>query len=59
MAKRSTVQINYRSGHTMKVTCDSFTVTHAGGDILQIEWKNVSPNPLHMGVSQIESVWEL
>lgn len=61
MAKgKSEVQINYRSGSSVTVMCDSFAVerNNATGH-LKIEWENAVPRPLLMGVDDIESVWEL
>lgn len=59
MTNKSKVQINYRSGHSIVVRCDKFKVTWTNGRIDKIAWENVEPNPIFMGVSDVESVWAL
>jgi hypothetical protein len=44
----------------MIVKCDSFTVARQQRDGgLTVEWDSVQPRPLHLGVDDIESVWQL
>jgi hypothetical protein len=58
--KRSKVQINYKSGQSVVVTCTQFKVKWDGvGGIHRVEWADVKPNPLHIGINEIESIWEI
>jgi hypothetical protein len=50
------VQINYKSGHSMVITCDEFEVEGRGFSYF---WKNAKPRPLQFGADDVESVWEL
>lgn len=52
------VQINYKSGISMVVKCDEFTIKR-GGLGKSFEWENMSPRPLLIGIEDVESVWEL
>lgn len=56
--ERHRVQINYRSGQSMVIECDSFSATKKGG-IATFEWVAAVPTPLYMGADYIESVWQL
>jgi len=57
--ERAKALIVYKSGHTMEVRADKLKVTRAGGEIREISWENLSPNPIYIGLHDIESVWEL
>ena len=60
MASKSTIQIIYRSGSSVTLTCDRFAVTRTGTNgQLKVEYTNPRPRPLLIGVDDIESVWEL
>jgi hypothetical protein len=52
------VQINYRTGRSITVQCDEFTITRKPGNT-EYQWVNMVPNPLLIGVEDIESVWEI
>lgn len=54
-------KIVYKSGYVQKVTADSMTVTRdtMSGDITKVEWTNMEPHSMYLGVNNIESVWEL
>ena len=57
---RSRVQVNYKSGHSMIIECDDFTIKVNRIDGRKsIEWDNAQPRPMLLGVEYIESVWEL
>lgn len=55
--KRPRVQINYKSGQSMVIEVDNFTINKGPG--LRAEWENATPRPLLLGVDEIESIWEL
>ncbi len=56
---RHMVRIQYKSGIVVDVKCTSFTVKFRDGEISSIEWTNLSPVPLYIGVDNIEAVWEV
>jgi hypothetical protein len=58
MSKKSQVQINYRSGISMVVECDDFTISGPKG-MRKIEWVDAEPRPMILGIEDIESVWQL
>lgn len=53
------VQINYKSGHSVTMECDSFSVKTNGLGNRTFEWDNAKPRPLMLGADDVESVWEL
>lgn len=57
----TTVLIRYKSGQEVKVKVDGLTVTwdRASGEVTKMEWTNMIPQPLMLGLPNIESVWEL
>lgn len=57
--KREKLLVYYKSGNSIEVTCDSFKVRREGGNIVEVEWKNIRPYPLHIGVDNIEAVFHL
>lgn len=57
--KKSKVQINYKSGTSMVVECEDFGLKRIGGDLTSVNWDSCKPNPMFIGVDDIESVWEL
>lgn len=57
-ALMATVQINYKSGQSVTLKCKTFAVTKSSNG-LSVEWENPDPHPLLIGVSEIESIWEL
>lgn len=59
MTKRAQVCINYKSGRQVVFTCTNFKVSMSGGELWKVTWENAEPNPMHIGVSDIESVWEM
>lgn len=58
------VQINYKSGHSIKAWFDKFDVSQNGGDITRVEW-NMTPDIEHgkkilvIGIDNIESIVQL
>ena len=52
----ATLQINYKSGQSIKVTVDHFAICGTGR---RFEWENMKPKPLLLGAGDIESVWEM
>lgn len=50
------IQINYKSGITVYTWTDKFEMerTHIGRTV---EWGNMTPRPMLIGVDDIESVW--
>ena len=56
--KRATVVIRYKSGKTITVRVEKITVTREGGSIAGISWTNMTPDPLFIGLDNIESVWQ-
>lgn len=59
MIRRHKVQINYQSGRSVVITCRDFTVNRRGSKIASVEWENAKPDALHMGIDDIESIWQL
>lgn len=55
----ASVQINYKSGQSVVVKCKDFTINSPGGSITHLEWEDAKPRPLHIGIGEIESVWQL
>lgn len=56
------VQFNYRSGRPMTVVCDSCTVEHSSQTGEITSWRiqgAVTPRPIAMSISEIESVWRV
>jgi hypothetical protein len=60
MSDKTRVQINYKSGLSMVVEVQEFTVLRnkLNGQ-KSYEWVDMSPDPLLLGVDDIESIWEL
>jgi hypothetical protein len=58
MSERSRITIIYKSGATMDLTCDSFTVETVNNEITGVAWSGAPPNPLHVGIEGIAAVWE-
>jgi hypothetical protein len=56
---RSRIIIRYKSGAEISATVESLTVEIWEGKITKIDWNNMKPNPLHIGIDDIESVWEV
>jgi hypothetical protein len=60
MSEKSRVQINYRSGISMVVECDEFTISRSKfNNAKSIEWAGAEPDPMWLGIEDIESVWQL
>lgn len=56
------VQINYKSGHSIKAWFDKFDVSQKGGEITKLEWVIAAGQPeriLVIGIDNIESVVQL
>lgn len=60
-AKRVKVQITYKTGHVQTVTCEYMNVSRntMTGDITKVEWKDMEPKPLFLGMENIESIWQV
>ena len=56
--KRAKVVIRYKSGKSITVRAEKITVTRNGGSITGISWTNMTPDPLFIGLDNIESVWQ-
>ncbi|MBB3752694.1 hypothetical protein FHT44_005206 [Mycolicibacterium sp. BK634] len=55
----SKVQINYKSGRSIVIKCEDFKATRVGSDLRKVEWRAAVPDPLFIGLDDIESIWEL
>lgn len=54
------VQINYKSGQSVAITCKNFKVAFSPlGGVSRVTWDAANPTPLFVGVDEIESIWEL
>lgn len=53
------IEIHYKSGRSLIVTCEEFKVWHSGGEITRYEGVGMKPRPLLIGLDEIESIWEL
>jgi hypothetical protein len=55
------VQINYKSGISTTAWFKDFKIKHREGRITELEWDCVagSQKVLHIGVNDIESIWQL
>lgn len=55
--RRSLVQINYKSGNSVKLWFNKFTITYKDEKISSIEWKlsNENQKIVWIGVDEIES----
>jgi hypothetical protein len=53
------VTIVYKSGATMTLRCQSFTVklSRLDGEITALEWKRALPQPLCAGVEEVAAVF--
>jgi len=60
MARKHVARIVYKSGHEVFVRCEEFSVKRNGfNGALEVSWKNAKPEPLMIGVDDIESVWKI
>lgn len=59
LKKRYLIQINYKSGNSIKLWFKNFTVNSNNRGITSVSWDLYSKNKkiLHMGVDEIESVF--
>jgi hypothetical protein len=53
------VQINYKSGQSIIVKVEKLEVSRRGGTLDSIKWDGIAPEPLFMGIDDIESIWQL
>lgn len=53
------IQINYTSGLSMILECDDISGMEDGGKLLQLTVENPRPRAVHIGIENIESIWEL
>ena len=58
---RAQFLIIYKSGATVKVKADKLIVTRniASGEITKLDWANMKPRPLALGINEVSAVWEL
>ena len=54
---KTKVRIVYKSGYVQDITCESFEVKWVGGTLTEVNWVDAKPDPLFVGVNNIESVW--
>lgn len=59
MRRKHKVRVIYKSGATIDVRCNGFKVRTKGGRITELEWSDLTPNPLHVGVDDIAAVWQV
>lgn len=57
--EKARVQINYKSGISMVFECDDFKITQRPIGGKSYEWEGAEPDPMLLGVDDIESVWQL
>lgn len=53
------VAIRYKSGTIQYVWCKKLSVSKDGSSMTSLEWEDMVPKPLHMGIDEIESIWQL
>lgn len=55
------IQINYKSGLSLKIWFKDFKVIKRGGDISSIEWKEASSRKsiFYIGIDDIESIVQI
>ena len=58
MTGRHRITVIYKSGATIDLTCEDFSVRQAGGTITQLAWDDPEPRPLHIGVDDVAAVWD-
>lgn len=53
------VTILYRNGTVLRARCRSFTVKQSpfDGSMTGLEWKDMQPEPLRIGVDDVAAVW--
>lgn len=55
-----TVRILYKSGNSISFDCEEFSFKgRPGSGDCHVTWKNASPNPLFLGVENIEAIYEV
>lgn len=59
-AEKLKIQINYKSGISMVIECDEFTVTRNKlNGARGFEWVGAVPDPMLLNANEVESVWAL
>lgn len=54
------IQINYKSGNSIIVTCTKFEIElSTTNEIVKASWKNMKPVVIHIGLTNIESIFQL
>jgi hypothetical protein len=56
--KPSPVTIIYKSGAKVTFDCTNFIARKRNGELVEVEWKNPSVRPLHIGVDDIAAIWD-
>jgi hypothetical protein len=57
--KRAKVLLVYKSGATVEIECDEFSVGHDGPEITSVRATNAVPKPLHYGIEELAAVYHL
>ncbi len=54
------IQITYKSGKVQIVKCDKMIATrNNAGELSSLEFDNLSPKTLYLGINNIESIFQL
>ena len=56
--RKNTYTIVYKSGAKVVVRATKLVVYYRGGEITKLEWKDMTPDPLWLGVADIAAVFE-
>lgn len=61
LRRKHKVRINYKSGRSVTIQCDEFTVRrdYMTGGVAEVSWDRAKPTPLQVGLEDVESVWQL
>lgn len=51
--------IRYQSGAEVPIRADGLTVTSISGAPTRIEWDNMWPRPMVLGIHNVESIWQV
>jgi hypothetical protein len=57
--ERPLVEIRYRNGDVVRMRVTNFKVTRSLTGGLSLEWENATPDPMFIGINDIQSIWEV
>lgn len=55
--RKKQIKIVYKSGHVEYVKVKTIKIHSREGEITEMEWEDMKPRPLSLGINDIESIW--